>query len=125
MCSSKVALFACVLIISVICVFTYDKKNAVGPCVLGGRCQPGHVCSNGECYPKMKDYKAGDADSDVKASNVIGPCVNGLCPRGHECVAEKCYKSTKRSSSVAIGPCIGGDCPKGYTCNKVENQCYV
>uniref|UniRef100_A0A914YNN4 CC domain-containing protein n=1 Tax=Panagrolaimus superbus TaxID=310955 RepID=A0A914YNN4_9BILA len=105
MSSSKVALCAFVLIISVICVFTYDKKTAVGPCI-DGRCQPGHVCSNKQCYPKMKDYKNGNADSDVKASKVIGPCA-------------------KRSSSVAIGPCIGGDCPKGFTCNKVENQCYA
>uniref|UniRef100_A0AC35FAT1 CC domain-containing protein n=1 Tax=Panagrolaimus sp. PS1159 TaxID=55785 RepID=A0AC35FAT1_9BILA len=124
MSSSKVALCAFILIISAVCVLTFDKKSAVGPCILG-RCQPGHVCSNGECFPKMKDYKAGGVDSDVKASNVIGPCVNGLCPKGHECVSNKCYKSTKRSASVAIGPCIGGDCPSGYTCNKVENQCYA
>ncbi|KAE9554808.1 hypothetical protein FO519_002005 [Halicephalobus sp. NKZ332] len=86
-----------------------------------GRCPPNHVCSNGECFPKMNDY----VDVDAKGASAIGPCVNGFCPRGHECVANKCYKSMKRSVGVAIGPCIGGLCPDGYYCNHVENKCYA
>ncbi|KAI6212002.1 hypothetical protein M3Y96_00494100 [Aphelenchoides besseyi] len=29
----------------------FDRRKAVGPCVRGGKCPPGHVCHQKECYP--------------------------------------------------------------------------
>ena len=81
-------LIAAALLALVVCALAYDPKNAVGPCIMG-RCPPNHVCSNGECYPKMNDY----VDVDAKGASAIGPCVNGFCPRGYDCVSNKCYKS--------------------------------
>uniref|UniRef100_A0AC34PWL5 CC domain-containing protein n=1 Tax=Panagrolaimus sp. JU765 TaxID=591449 RepID=A0AC34PWL5_9BILA len=118
--SSKIIISLAVVFGLTLFVAAYDPKSAVGPCILG-RCPPGHVCSNDECYPKMKDY----VDVDAKGTNAIGPCVNGFCPSGYQCLGNKCYKGqNKRSIRQAIGPCIGGLCPTGYTCNQSEQKCY-
>lgn len=85
--SSKIIISLAVVFGLTLFVAAYDPKSAVGPCILG-RCPPGHVCSNDECYPKMKDY----VDVDAKGTNAIGPCVNGFCPSGYQCLGNKCYK---------------------------------
>lgn len=92
--SSKVLFSLAAFFAITLCVIAYDPKTAVGPCIMG-RCQAGHVCANGECYPKMKDIPVmrDYVDVDAKGQTAIGPCVNGFCPRGHECITNKCYKS--------------------------------
>ena len=85
-----------------------DKSKAVGPCVHRAneqqRCPPEHYCVDEECYPKkplammMGDdpeqqttpQKQTKPLAPISKSSSIGPCVNGFCPAGYECVDNSC-----------------------------------
>ncbi|KAI6206970.1 hypothetical protein M3Y94_00975900 [Aphelenchoides besseyi] len=75
----------------------FDRRKAVGPCVRGGKCPPGHVCHQKECYPApvaQMDDPMNDMFDDAKPQRAaIGPCINNLCPSGFTCnqADYKCY----------------------------------
>uniref|UniRef100_A0A914ESX1 CC domain-containing protein n=1 Tax=Acrobeloides nanus TaxID=290746 RepID=A0A914ESX1_9BILA len=74
---------------------------------------------------RLQDEKSGGIETSAKSSSAVGPCVNGLCPNGYDCIGNKCYKSNKNPVAKAIGPCVNLRCPAGYKCNLSDNQCYA
>ncbi|KAI3418050.1 hypothetical protein GPALN_010639 [Globodera pallida] len=103
-----------------------DKSKAVGPCLKGGQCPPGHFCAgDNECYPKKAAGKK-FARRDVPQKDNIGPCVNGLCPKGYECRDDACFKvKAPPGSPKSLGPCVNNKCPDGYSCDQSEYKCFA
>ncbi|VDM37064.1 unnamed protein product [Toxocara canis] len=70
------------------------------------------------------------------ASTAVGPCINGLCPKGYSCKDGSCFRAEntkagtvfrsratpKTNITNAVGPCVGDECPRGYVC--VQQMCY-
>ncbi|CAJ0932921.1 unnamed protein product, partial [Mesorhabditis belari] len=61
-----------------------------------------------------------------KELEIIGECVNLLCPESYTCVEDACIRPPQKrlAGAEAIGPCVNLKCPAFHICELAENKCY-
>ncbi|GMT23844.1 hypothetical protein PFISCL1PPCAC_15141 [Pristionchus fissidentatus] len=64
--------------------------------------------------------------TDFTNREVVGNCVNELCPPSYKCTLGVCHRAirVRKAGAPAIGPCINTKCPDEYICEHSENLCY-
>ncbi|GMR47465.1 hypothetical protein PMAYCL1PPCAC_17660, partial [Pristionchus mayeri] len=64
--------------------------------------------------------------TDFSNREVIGNCVNELCPPSYTCTIGVCHRAirVRKSGAPAIGPCVNTKCPDNHICEQSENRCY-
>ncbi|CAB3409394.1 unnamed protein product [Caenorhabditis bovis] len=67
-----------------------------------------------------------DVGGNSQGIEVVGPCVNNMCPHSYTCNRDECIreKPKARAGAKPIGPCVNAQCPVGHVCISNDNKCY-